>query len=120
MLSHCLLLQMNSELGTNPYLSPLSPRNSTSHLRYHARAIRSVAYHTTYPLFATSSDDGSIQIFHSRVYNDLMSDPLIVPLKILRGHRIADGLGVLDVNWMQSRPWLVSAGADAEVSVWCP
>ncbi|PVG04148.1 BOP1NT-domain-containing protein [Serendipita vermifera] len=89
-------------------------------LRYHARAIRSVAYHTTYPLFATSSDDGSIQIFHSRVYNDLMSDPLIVPLKILRGHRITDGLGVLDVNWMQSRPWLVSAGADAEVSVWCP
>ncbi|KAH9943090.1 ribosome biogenesis protein ERB1 [Epithele typhae] len=72
-------------------------------LRYHARALRSVAFHPTYPLFASSSDDGSIQIFHARVYNDLMTNPLIVPLKILRGHG----------------PWLVSAGADGQVAVWC-
>jgi ribosome biogenesis protein ERB1 len=89
-------------------------------LRYHARAIRSVAFHPTYPLFASCSDDGSIQVFHARVYNDLMSDPLIVPLKILRGHDITDGLGVLDIQWLHSYPWLVSAGADAEVGVWCP
>ncbi|KIM27581.1 hypothetical protein M408DRAFT_330013 [Serendipita vermifera MAFF 305830] len=90
-------------------------------LRYHARAIRSVAFHPTYPLFASCSDDGSIQIFHARVYNDLMTDPLIVPLKILRGgHAISDGLGVLEVGWLHSRPWLVSAGADGQVAVWCP
>jgi len=49
-----------------------------------------------------------------------MTDPLIVPLKILRGHALADGLGVLDIQWLTSRPWLVSAGADAQVAVWCP
>ncbi|KAF8761538.1 Ribosome biogenesis protein YTM1 [Rhizoctonia solani] len=38
-------------------------------LRYHSRAIR---------------DDGTVQVFHARVYNDLMTDPLIVPLKVLR------------------------------------
>ncbi|TFY65102.1 hypothetical protein EVJ58_g2197 [Rhodofomes roseus] len=64
-------------------------------LRYHTRALRSVHFHPTYPLFASSSDDGSIQVFHARVYNDLMTNPLIVPLKILRGHNIKDGLGVL-------------------------
>ncbi|KAI6047379.1 NUC169 domain-containing protein [Pisolithus marmoratus] len=79
-------------------------------LRYHSRAIRSLHFHPTYPLFASSSDDGSIQVFHSRVYNDLMTDPLIVPLKILRGHDVSDGLG---------QPWLVSAGADGKVIVWC-
>ncbi|KAK7060306.1 Ribosome biogenesis protein erb1 [Paramarasmius palmivorus] len=68
-------------------------------LRYHSRAIRSLHFHPTYPLFASSSDDGSIQIFHSRVYSDLMTDPLIVPLKILRGHDITNGLGVLQVKW---------------------
>ncbi|KAJ7068090.1 NUC169 domain-containing protein [Mycena amicta] len=88
-------------------------------LRYHTRAIRSLAFHPTYPLFASSSDDGAIQVFHSRVYNDLMTDPLIVPLKILRGHAIKDGLGVLEVKWCPRQPWLVSAGADGTASVWC-
>ncbi|KAF8917800.1 NUC169 domain-containing protein [Mucidula mucida] len=88
-------------------------------LRYHSRAIRSLHFHPTYPLFASSSDDGTIQIFHSRVYNDLMTDPLIVPLKILRGHEIKDGLGVLQVKWCNSHPWLVSGGADGAVNVWC-
>ncbi|KAI6034284.1 NUC169 domain-containing protein [Pisolithus microcarpus] len=72
-----------------------------------------------YPLFASSSDDGSIQVFHSRVYNDLMTDPLIVPLKILRGHDVSDGLGVLQAKWVNKQPWLVSAGADGKVVVWC-
>ncbi|ESK97487.1 eukaryotic ribosome biogenesis protein 1 [Moniliophthora roreri MCA 2997] len=88
-------------------------------LRYHSRAIRSLHFHPTYPLFASSSDDGSIQIFHARVYSDLMTDPLIVPLKILRGHDISNGLGVLQVKWCSRHPWLVSAGADGIVNVWC-
>ncbi|KAI0723343.1 ribosome biogenesis protein ERB1 [Earliella scabrosa] len=88
-------------------------------LRYHTRALRSVHFHPTYPLFASSADDGSIQVFHARVYNDLMTNPLIVPLKILRGHAVKDGLGVFAVRWVPRQPWLVSAGADGQVSVWC-
>ncbi|KAG9009803.1 Ribosome biogenesis protein erb1 [Tulasnella sp. JGI-2019a] len=90
-------------------------------LRYHTHAVRSVAFSTTYPLFASSSDDGTIQIFHARVYNDLLTDPLIVPLKVLRGHDIKDGLGVLDIKWATGLGtcWLTSAGADGEVRVWC-
>ncbi|KAL4265650.1 Ribosome biogenesis protein ERB1 [Pleurotus pulmonarius] len=88
-------------------------------MRYHAKAIRSLHFHPTYPLFASSSDDGAIQIFHARVYNDLMTDPLIVPLKILRGHTVKDGLGVLQVRWCNRQPWLISSGADGAVNVWC-
>jgi ribosome biogenesis protein ERB1 len=88
-------------------------------LRYHSRAIRSLHFHPTYPLFASSSDDGSIQVFHARVYSDLLTDPLIVPLKILRGHDVRDGLGVLQVRWVPKQPWLVSTGADSTVAVWC-
>ncbi|KAI5120907.1 hypothetical protein M0805_002887 [Coniferiporia weirii] len=88
-------------------------------LRYHTRAIRSLAFHPSYPLFASSSDDGTVQVFHARVYSDLMTDPLIVPLKILRGHDVAQGLGVLAVRWVPGQPWLVSAGADGGVAVWC-
>jgi ribosome biogenesis protein ERB1 len=88
-------------------------------IRYHSRAIRSLHFHPSYPLFASSSDDGSIQVFHARVYSDLLTDPLIVPLKILRGHDVREGLGVLQVKWVPKQPWLVSAGADSTVAVWC-
>ncbi|WVQ98934.1 ribosome biogenesis protein ERB1 [Kwoniella sp. CBS 9459] len=88
-------------------------------LRYHTRALRSVVYHPTLPLFASASDDGTIHIFHCTVYTDLMQNPLIVPLKILRGHKITDGIGVLDLRWVAGKPWLVSSGADGEVRLWC-
>ncbi|QRV91242.1 ribosome biogenesis protein ERB1 [Ceratobasidium sp. AG-Ba] len=88
-------------------------------LRYHTRAIRALRFHATQPLFASASDDGTIQVFHARVYSDLMTDPLIVPLKVLRGHKLADGLGVLDVAWSEQLPWLASAGADGSVRMWC-
>lgn len=89
-------------------------------LRYQSRAIRSVHYHPSYPLFASCSDDGTINVFHGTVYSDLMLNPLIVPLKVLRGHAVKSGLGVLDVRWHPTLPWLVSAGSDGEARLWCP
>ena len=114
------------ELGDKPYkvlrydfAVLFDLKRSHAFFRYHARAIRSLKFHPTYPLFASSSDDGSIQVFHGRVYNDSMTDPLIVPLKVLRGHDVRDGLGVLQIKWCSRQPWLVSAGADGNVAVWC-
>ncbi|GAA5967626.1 hypothetical protein JCM8115_007007 [Rhodotorula mucilaginosa] len=97
------------DLSTTPYKT----------LKYHARALRSVAFHPSYPLFASSSDDGSIHIFHATVYSDLLTNPLIVPLKVLRGHEIKDSLGVLDVKWHPKEPWVVSVGADGVGRLWC-
>ena len=71
-----------------------------------------------YPLFLSTSDDGSIHIFHSTVYSDLLTNPLIVPLKVLKGHEIKDGLGVLDAKWHPRGPWVVSVGADGNGRLW--
>lgn len=35
-------------------------------LRYHTQPLRGAAFHATYPLFATASDDGTAQVFHGR------------------------------------------------------
>lgn len=48
-------------------------------LRYHGQPVRGAAFHRSYPLFASSSDDGTAHIFHGMVYSDLMTNPLIVP-----------------------------------------
>ena len=84
-------------------------------LKYHTKAIRQVALHPSYPLLASASDDGTVQIFHARVYNDLLKNPLLVPLKILRGHSVSADLGVLSVVFHPTQPWLVSAGADGDI-----
>lgn len=88
-------------------------------LRYHKKAIRGVKFHRGgLPLFADASDDGSLQIFHGKVVGDMMENASIVPLKVLRGHTVKKELGVLDLDWHPTQPWLVSAGADGTCRLW--
>ena len=59
----------------------------------HPKDITRVAFHRSYPLFASSSDDCTAYVFHGMVYSDLNQNPLIVPLEILRGHASVNGRG---------------------------
>jgi ribosome biogenesis protein ERB1 len=104
------LLWHDLELSQRPYKT----------LRYHRKAIRAVKFHPggRYPLFADASDDGSLQIFHDSVTGDMLSNATIVPLKVLKGHKITGELGVLDVDWHPREPWCVSAGADGTCRLW--
>jgi len=88
-------------------------------MRFHTQAVRAVKFHKGgLPLFADTSDDGSLQIFHAKVVSDLMEHPTIVPVKQLKGHKIVSKLGVLDVDWHPKEPWCVSAGADGTCMLW--
>ncbi|XP_072266611.1 ribosome biogenesis protein BOP1 [Pyxicephalus adspersus] len=99
------LAWFDMDLSTKPYKV----------LRHHKKALRAVAFHRQYPLFASASDDGSVIVCHGMVYNDLLQNPLIVPVKVLRGHEITRDLGVLDVVFHPMQPWVFSAGADATI-----
>lgn len=102
------LLWHDLDLGATPYKT----------LRYHSKAIRSVKFHPSLPLFADSSDDGTLQIFHGKVVGDSLENATVVPLKVLRGHKINRDLGVLDVEWHPREAWCVSAGADGVLRLW--
>jgi ribosome biogenesis protein ERB1 len=105
------LLWMDLDLSPRPYKT----------LRYHEKAIRTVRFHRNagrFPLFADGSDDGSIQVFHGQVVGDMMSNAQIVPLKVLRGHKVTAGLGVMDLDWHPTEAWLVSAGGDGTCRLW--
>lgn len=84
-------------------------------LKYHNKAVRSVHFHQRYPLLATAADDGAVHIFHARVFDDLMRNPLIVPVKVLRAHAVDDGLGVFSCHFHPTQPWVFTAGADGAV-----
>lgn len=81
-------------------------------LRHHKGAVRQVAFHRKYPLFASASDDATVIVSHGMVYSDLMQNPLIVPVKVLRGHTVCKNMGVLDCAFHPHQPWIVTAGAD--------
>ncbi|KAK2760908.1 Ribosome biogenesis protein erb1 [Arachnomyces sp. PD_36] len=104
------LLWHDLDLSARPYKT----------LRYHKKAIRAVKFHPggRYPLFADASDDGSLQIFHGSVTGDMLSNASIVPLKVLKGHKVTGELGVLDLDWHPKEPWCVSAGADGTCRLW--
>ncbi|KAJ4458137.1 putative Ribosome biogenesis protein BOP1 [Paratrimastix pyriformis] len=53
-------------------------------LRYPGLALRQVCFHQTQPLFASGADNGTLHVFHGRVYTDMETDPLLVPVKVLR------------------------------------
>ncbi len=103
------LLWHDLDLSNRPYKT----------MRFHDKATRAVKFHRGgLPLFADASDDGSLQVFHGKVVRDLMENPTIVPLKMLRGHKVVDAVGVLDVDWHPREPWCVSAGADGAIRLW--
>ncbi|RKF62499.1 Ribosome biogenesis protein erb1 [Erysiphe neolycopersici] len=103
------LLWHDLDLSTRPYKT----------LRFHSKAIRTVKFHKGgFPLFADASDDGSLQIFHGKVVNDMMENATIVPLKVLKGHKVKNALGVMDIDWHPREPWCVSAGADGTCRLW--
>ncbi|KAM5137159.1 ribosome biogenesis protein BOP1 [Callospermophilus lateralis] len=99
------LVWFDLDLSTKPYKV----------LRHHRKALRAVAFHPRYPLFASGSDDGSIIVCHGMVYNDLLQNPLLVPVKVLKGHVLTRDLGVLDVAFHPTQPWVFSSGADGTV-----
>ncbi|KAL3538517.1 hypothetical protein ACH5RR_001883 [Cinchona calisaya] len=88
-------------------------------LNCHPKDITNIAFHRSYPLFASSSDDCTAYVFHGMVYSDLNQNPLIVPLEILRGHASANGRGVLDCKFHPRQPWLFTAGADSVIKLYC-
>jgi ribosome biogenesis protein ERB1 len=67
------------------------------------------------PVAATLS---LLQIFHGNVTGDMLSNATIVPLKVLKGHKITGELGVLDIDWHPREAWCVSAGADGTCRLW--
>ena len=86
--------------------------------QYHRKIVRQVAFHAKYNLMASCSDDGTVRVLHARVYDDLMRQPLIVPVRTLKGHNVTKDrlqLGVLDIAFHPTQPWIFSSGGDGNV-----
>lgn len=102
------MLWFDLDLSTKPYQT----------LRLHGTAVRGVAFHKHYPLFASGSDDRSLIVSHGMVYNDLLQNPLIVPLKRLQDHEAFNDFGIFGVVFHPLQPWVFSSGADGTIKLY--
>lgn len=91
------LVWFDLDLSSKPYQT----------LRLHGQAVRSVTFHTRYPLFASGGDDRYIVVSHAMVYNDLLQNPLLVPLK-----QLPSPDRIWCVRFHPTRPWLLAAASD--------
>ena len=73
------------DLGETPYKS----------LKYQERGAKIVAVHQKYPLFASGAYDGTISICHGMVFRDLLKNPLLLPLKLIKAHKSLHKLGII-------------------------
>ncbi|KAK9795607.1 hypothetical protein WJX73_008137 [Symbiochloris irregularis] len=96
------LAWFDMDLSTKPYRI----------MRYHTSALTGISFHRTYPLFASSSTDASAHVFHGMVYQDLMTNPLIVPVKVLRDFQQSRQGGACDCKFHPTQPWIFVGGAD--------
>jgi hypothetical protein len=53
-----------------------------------------------------------------RFVSDLSRNPMIVPLRILRGHGVVGGIGVHAIAFHPRQPWIFSAGADGLINLY--
>lgn len=105
------VLWFDMNYGTKPF----------RHLKSHRAAVEQVQFHShpgTYPLFAAAAADGAVHVYHGRVFSDLTKDPMIVPLKVLKGHTKTAAHGVHGIAFHPLLPWLISAGADGIMRCW--
>ncbi|XP_076750011.1 ribosome biogenesis protein BOP1 homolog isoform X2 [Xylocopa sonorina] len=102
------MLWFDLDLSTKPYQT----------LRLHGTGVRGVSFHKRYPLFASGADDRGLIVSHGMVYNDLLQNPLIVPLKRLCNHESYNDFGILDVMFHPIQPWVFSAGADSTIRMY--
>ena len=87
----------------------------------HSGAVRCVSFHPRLPLFASASADGSLQIFHGQVFQDLMQNPVIVPVKIVTGHsnkpQNGSRTGLTQCAFHPTQPWILTGTVDGSISL---
>jgi len=87
-------------------------------MQYHEQGVTSTSFHHEYPLMASASNDGTVHIFHFKVDNQTLTDAVILPLKVLKGHSKAGNEGVKNIKFHPKQPWIFSTGADKKVLLW--
>jgi ribosome biogenesis protein ERB1 len=84
---------------------------------YHKDKMKSLEYHKEFPLFFSCARNGSLVVYYSKVTEEELTDPLVVPLKDLKAtHTSNQSYGCACFHPKQ--PWIFSGGRDGIIRLW--
>jgi len=97
------------------YWYDLGLENPVKNLVFHRAGIQQIKFHPRRPLFASCANDGDIQIFHAKVFEDWTTRPRVVPVKTLNVLQPIRDIGVVSLDWHPQQAWVFGAGADHKI-----
>ena len=84
---------------------------------FHNDKIKSIEFHNKLPLFLSCSRNGKILVYHSKVTEDELTDPLIVPLRELNVKN-SNKTNFSCACFHPKLPWIFSGGEDGLIRMW--
>ncbi len=85
---------------------------------YHQDKIKSVDYNNNYPLFLSCSRNGKLLVYHGKVNEEELIDPLIVPIKVLKTNNVEGKNGFTCACFHPKQIWIFSGGEDGKIRLW--
>lgn len=93
---------------------------------YHGDKIKVVSFHSSYPLFHSCSRNGKLLVYHCTIHNDMLQDPVIVPLKVLKPNNTNNNCIINLFNYLvlvsscfhPKHPWIFTSGEDNLIRLW--
>ncbi|KYN95670.1 putative large subunit rRNA processing protein [Plasmodium gaboni] len=62
--------------------------------------LKKVQFHKSYNLFYSLSDNGKINLFYSKFFQDYITNPVLLPIK-----EISNESKIVDIVWSENKPW---------------
>ena len=93
-------------------------------MEYHQDKIKNVSFHSQYPLFSSCSKNGKLLLYHATISADMIKDPIIVPLKVLKPQntdntcKIFFYLVLTYSCFHPKHPWVFTSGEDNLIRMW--
>ena len=85
---------------------------------YHQDKIKSVDFNANYPLFLSCSGNGKLLVYHGKVNEEELIDPLIVPLKVLKTNNVQGSNEFTCACFHPKQIWIFSGGEDGKIRLW--
>lgn len=100
------------------FQSDMSDKPFMNMADYHEGIIKGVSFSNNFPLLSSCSIDGKIILYHTKVNEDFLKDPLIVPLTSLNSFYGHEEKEVNSVRFHPNYPWLLSVGSNKQITIW--
>jgi ribosome biogenesis protein ERB1 len=85
---------------------------------YHQDKIKSVDFNDNYPLFLSCSGNGKLLVYHGKVNEEELIDPLIVPIKVLKTNNVEGSNAFTCACFHPKQIWIFSGGEDGKIRLW--